>query len=69
MNTGLSFVCRDENGFKDNSYHCVCVLPFFSLALCLFISACLSVLFFCVCLLGFSLIILLLICIDWDQYL
>jgi len=53
MNTGLSFVCRDENGFKDNSRHCVCVLPSFSLALCVFIYARLSVfplfplLFFC----------------------
>jgi len=43
MNTGLSFVCRDENGFKDNSRHCVCVLPSFSLALWVFISARLSV--------------------------
>ena len=34
VNTGLSFVCRDENDFKDNSGHCVCVLHSFSLSLC-----------------------------------
>ena len=26
--TGFSFVCRDKNGFKDNSGHCVCAALF-----------------------------------------
>jgi len=44
----FSFVCKDENGFKDNPLHCVCVcvLSSFSLALCVFISARFSVFFF-----------------------
>jgi len=37
MNTGLSFVCRDEDNIKDNSCHYVCCpLVLSSLYICFF---------------------------------
>jgi hypothetical protein len=36
MNTGLSFVCRDEDNFKDNSRHCVCCPLVLSFSLYIF---------------------------------
>jgi len=40
MNTGISFVCRDEDNFKDNSRHCVWCPLVLSFSLYIFFCSC-----------------------------